>query len=306
MHATPSSLTAARTGLLELVCAGVLWGTGGVTGTLLGRFAGAAPLAVAAYRLSIGGVLLVSVLLLSGRRLPTTRAAWQRVAAFGALAALYQSCYFAAVALTSVSFATLVTIGSAPVLVSVAEAAMGRRPLDARGVGTSVLALAGLALLVGLPSGGLALGAVLVGAGLALASAAGFAAMTLLVSRPVPGLDAVTTTGYGFVVGGGVLVVLASVTSGLALHSGVAAFGLLAYLGTGPTAVAYGLYVRGVEFAGPRTAALLALLEPLTGTLLAVVLLRERLDAAGVTGAALLGCAVLLAARPTGGEQRPV
>lgn len=303
MHATQSPLVAARTGLLELTAAGILWGTGGVTGTLLGRVGGASPLAVAAYRLSIGGVLLVAVLLLSGRGLPTGRAAWRRIITFGALAALYQACYFVAVSLTSVSLATLVTIGSAPVVVLVAEAALGRRRLDARDLGTMALALAGLALLVGLPSGGFGLGAVLASAGLALTSATGFAVMTLLVARPVPGLDPATTTGYGFVAGGVVLVLAAALTTSLDVHLSLTSLGLLAYLGTGPTAVAYGLYVRGVVFAGPRTAALLALLEPLTGTLLAVALLHDRLDPAGMVGAALLGCAVLLAA--TADRARP-
>jgi DME family drug/metabolite transporter len=295
MHATHSSLTAARGGLAELVVAGVLWGTGGLTGTVLRRVSGAAPLTVAALRLAVGGVLLVAVLLSVGRRWPAGRAAWSRIGAFGALAALYQACYFAAVALTSVSLATLVTIGSAPVLVLVAEAVTGRRPIDLRGVGTIVLALAGLALLVGPPTGGSGL---LAGVALALVSATGFATITLLGARPVPGLDALTTTGYGFLAGGAALLVLAATTTGIALHPGVATFGLLALLGTGPTAVAYGLFFRGLAFAGPRTASVLALVEPLTGTLLAVLLLGDRLRVTGVVGAALLGCAVLCAAQP--------
>jgi DME family drug/metabolite transporter len=281
--------------LAELIAAGVLWGTGGLTGTLLGRVASVSPLTVAACRLSVGGVLLVTLLLVTGRW-PVGRAAWRRVAVFGALAATYQACYFAAVALTSVSLATLVTIGSAPVMVLVAEAVLGRRPLDARGAATLTLALAGLALLVGLPPGGLGAGAVLVGAGLALVSAAGFAVITLLGAKPVPGLDGVTTTGYGFVAGGAVLLLVASATTGLDIRPSMAAFGLLAFLGVGPTAVAYGLFFRGLGWSGPRTASLLALLEPLTGTLLAVLLLGERLGGAGIAGAALLALAVVIAA----------
>lgn len=296
MPAPSSSLTAARSGLAELIAAGVLWGTGGLSGTLLGRVAAVSPLAVAAFRLSIGGVLLVTLLLVSGRRRPVGAPAWRRIATFGALAAVYQACYFAAVSLTSISLATLVTIGSAPVMVLVVEAVTGRRRLDARAVGTMVLALAGLALLVGLPSGGFGVGAVLASAGLALVSAAGFAVITLLGATPVPGLDGVTATGYGFLVGGAVLALVASTTTGLSVHPSMAAFGLLAFLGVGPTAVAYGLFFRGLLCAGPRTAALLALLEPLTGTLLAVALLGERLAVAGIVGAALLSVAVVAAA----------
>ena len=64
-------------------------------------------------------------LVLTGRRWPAGRAAWTRIAAIAGLAAVFQSCYFTAVALTSVSLATLVTIGSAPVLVLAAERVRG-------------------------------------------------------------------------------------------------------------------------------------------------------------------------------------
>src|SRR5690242_5320046 len=104
-----------------LLLSGLLWGTGGLTGSLLRRATGLSPVAVAAYRLVAGGAVIVVLLLLAGRRLPRGRAAWWRIAAVGGLAALFQASYFAAVALTSVSLATLVTIGASPVLVLVAE-----------------------------------------------------------------------------------------------------------------------------------------------------------------------------------------
>jgi hypothetical protein len=53
-----------------------------------------------------------------------------------------------------------------------------------------VLALCGLGLLVGLPSGGFGYSAVLASAGLATLAAAGFATLTLIGASPVPGLDA--------------------------------------------------------------------------------------------------------------------
>ena len=92
---------APRSGLAWLVASGLLWGTGGLT----------------------------------GRRWPSGRAAWTRIAVIGLLAALYQGCYFTAVALTSVSLATLLTIGSAPVMVLVADQLTGRRRLDRLAVG---------------------------------------------------------------------------------------------------------------------------------------------------------------------------
>ena len=213
----------------------------------------------------------------------------------GLLAALYQGCYFTAVSLTSVPLATLVTIGTAPVIVLGAERVTGRGTgrLAAAAAG---LALIGLGLLVGLPSG-FSQTAVLASAGMAVLAAAGFAAVTLTGSRPVPGLDDAAVTGFGFTVGGLALMPLAAALGGLGFQPDPAALGLLLALGAGPTAVAYTLYFRGLRTAAASTAALMTLLEPLTGTILSAFILGERLSASGIAGAAILALAVILAVR---------
>jgi DME family drug/metabolite transporter len=275
----------------------VLWGTGGLTGTLLARATGLSPTAVADYRLLSGGILVVAFLVASGRRLPRTRPVFTRVIVIGLLSALFQGCYFTAVSLTSVSLATLFTIGMSPVVVLAVEQVTGRRRVDRLAVATVCLALTGLGLLVGLPHGGVSPVALLAGAGLSSLSAAGFAAVTLVSTRRVPGLDELTTTGYGFTLGGLVLLPMAVSTGGLAFDPGPAAISLLILLATGPTAVAYTLYFRGLRAAAASTAAMTALLEPLTGVVLAALVLGERLGAGGLVGAVLLGVAVILEAR---------
>jgi DME family drug/metabolite transporter len=284
--------------VLCLVLAGLLWGTGGLTGTLLGRAAGLSPLSVAALRLLAGGALIVAFRVIPGRRWPAGRAAWTRIAMTGALTATFQAAYFSAVSLTSVSLATLVTIGAAPVLVQAAELLLGRRRLDRSGVTQTALALAGLGLLVGLPSGGYSAVAVLESAAMALLASAGFAALTLAGTAPVPGLGEETLTGLGFTMGGLVVLPLAAVTGGLAFRPTVAALGWLAALAVGPTALAYTLYFRGLREAPASTGALLSLLEPLTATVLSVAFLGNRLGPAGLAGGVLLAAAVAAAARP--------
>jgi len=251
------------------VAAGLLWGTGGLTGRLLERSSGLPAPSVAAYRLATGGALIIIVLVLTGRRWPAGRAAWARIAAIAGLAAVFQGCYFTAVSLTSVSVATLVTIGSAPVLVLAGERARGQRRSRRLAGGATGLALTGLGLLAGLPSGGFPETAVLASAGLAVLAAAGFATLTLISARPVAGLDDLTATGFGFTLGGLALLPVAAAAGGAGFTPTPVTFGLLAVLGTGPTAVAYTLYFRGLRTAPAGIAALLSLLEPLTGTILA-------------------------------------
>ncbi|MEV0430917.1 DMT family transporter [Micromonospora sp. NPDC050495] len=119
------------TGLWSLVLAGVLWGTGGPTGSLLAHETGLSPLAVAAYRLTVGGILVIVWLCLTRQPLPRGRHAWARMIVNGLLAAVFQSCFFAAVSLTNVSLATLLTIGASPALVLFAEWIAGRRRVSA-------------------------------------------------------------------------------------------------------------------------------------------------------------------------------
>ena len=291
VRTTPSS------GVSFLVLAGVLWGTGGLLGRMLGDATGLSSLALATYRLAAGGLLLLGCLLVRGARLPRSRAAWARIAAVGALAALFQVSYFTAVSFTSVSVATLVTIGSSPVLVLLVRPSGA----DRRGLSAVGLALAGLVLLVGVPAdGGPSTGAAFAGAACALVAAAGFTAMSLLGARPVPGLDAMTTTGAGFTLGGALLAPLALATSGLAFAPTTGSIGLLLAFGLVPTAVAYTCYFRGLRSAPAGVGVLMALLEPVTSAVLSAVLLGERLGVSGIVGGLLLCAAMVLTAKGQG------
>ena len=85
------SMTARRpgTGLLYLITSGLLWGTGGLTGSLLSQVAGLSAMSVAACRLTAGGVLIVIFLSVTGHRWPVGRAAWTRIAAIGPQVAVH-------------------------------------------------------------------------------------------------------------------------------------------------------------------------------------------------------------------------
>jgi DME family drug/metabolite transporter len=167
------------------------------------------------------------------------------------------------------------------------------------------LALAGLTLLAGGPGGGPGAhggSAELAGCGLALLSGAGFAAVTVIGSSPVPGLTDLTVNGYGFTLGGVILTPLAVLGGGLGPRAGLspaelaAAAGLLLGLTVGPTAVAYTLYYRGLRTEPAGTAALLTLLEPLTAAVLGTAFLGDRLGVTGIAGALILGVALIRAA----------
>jgi DME family drug/metabolite transporter len=282
-----------------LIAAGVLWGTGGITGRALTDTAHLSCLAVGAYRLALGGGLLVGVLVVGGQRPPLATAAWQRIAAVAVLAAVYQGAFFSAVALSSVSLATLVAIGSSPLFVLLFEACAHRR-LPPRSAGLVVgLALIGLTLLIGVPAHGAAPARQVGGAGLAALSGATFAAFTLLGRRRLIGVNQATVTGYGFLLGGLGLAVVTAPLRGMGFPAHWDVVGLLLFLAVVPTAVAYTFFFHGLRSVTASTATVIALLEPLTGTLLAIALLGDRLSVAGAVGGLLLGVSIVASIRTT-------
>ncbi|HET6289586.1 MAG TPA: EamA family transporter [Amycolatopsis sp.] len=275
-----------------LVLAGVLWGTGGLTGSLLASRAGLHPLSVAAYRLLIGGVLAIGYLWLTGglRGLPRSTGVRRRLLVVGGLFALFQTSYFVAVSLSSVSVATMTTIGSAPVLLAVATVVRTRK-LPTRWTAVSLAgSLIGLALLQWTPGEEVNAAGVL----FALLAAAGFAALTLVTANRVEGLDPLPTTAFGCLIGGAALTP-AALWFGMAVPVQADVLTLVVYFGVVPTALAYAAYFRGLEGAHPVLAALSALLEPLTAALLSMALLGERLGTVGWCGAAVLIAALAVA-----------
>nr|WP_206792400.1 EamA family transporter [Amycolatopsis sp. MtRt-6] len=265
-----------------LVLAGVLWGTGGLAGSLLGGLAGLHPLAVADYRLLVGGAVAIAF----SKGFPRTAEAAKRILAVGGLFALFQASYFAAVALSSVSVATMTTIGAAPVVVTLVSVRKLRRWTLVSVAGT----LAGLVLLQWSPGEAFSFG----GLGFALLAAAGFATLTLVTAKPVEGLDPLSTTAFGCLTGGLLLLPVAS-WSGMAIPLHVDVLALVCYLGAVPTALAYAAYLRGLADAHPVLGSLSAVLEPLTAAVLSAALLGERLS-----GTAWCGAAVLVAALAVG------
>lgn len=293
---------------LLLLAAGVCWGTGGLAGSVLVLRGGLHPLSVATYRLLLGGALVVLFLLAtSGIRLRFTSLLARRLLAAGALLAVFQASYFAAVTLISVSIATMVAIGSVPVFVAVAGSIAARRLPSAATVLTLGGAVLGLVLLTWSPVGISDRGALLSGVGFALLAGGGFAVLTLLTQRQVAGLDSLHTAAFGCLVGGALLLPIAY-ELGMSLPWRLDVLAAAGYLGAVPTAFAYAAYFRGLVNSAPIVAALAVLAEPLTATLLAVLWFGDRLGWVGWCGAALIVATLAVSQlRPSGdtGSGRP-
>jgi DME family drug/metabolite transporter len=215
------------------------------------------------------------------------------MALIGAMMALYQVCYFGAIQRVGVSIAVLVTLCTAPVIVALLSAAFLRERLTWPMLAALVCALIGTALLIDLQPGGATTGDMLIGVLLALGSAAGYAVIALL-SRALAGrYHPLQSTSIGFAVGA-VMLLLLALPTGFVVSYPAAAWLQLLYLGVVPTALAYFIFFTGMKHTSATVASIATLIEPLTATILAMLLFGERLGPTGWMGALLLIGAMLL------------
>ncbi len=205
--------------------------------------------------------------------------------------AVYQTAYYVAIDLAGLAVATVVTLGAGPVLIAVGARLTGLERLGGAGAGAVVVAVTGLVLLVGDDTGTADGAARLAGIAVALLSAAGYALVTLLTRHAgaFGGPDPYDTAVVGFAVGAVALAPLAA-HEGLVPTAGLwpQTLGWLCYVALVPTALAYGLFFAGLAVVRATTASLVALVEPVTATAVAVALLGERLGVRAAVGAAVL------------------
>jgi DME family drug/metabolite transporter len=284
--------------VLSLAIAGVCWGTTGAAVALLYRSSGLGPVAISFWRYVCGLALLLGVGLARrarggelrrGRsREPRSRRGL-RLLGTGLGLTLFQTAYFGAVQATGVAVSTVVTLGAGPALIAVAARLLLGERLGAGGGGAVAAAILGLCVLV-LGGGGAEVRPL--GVALALLSAAGYAAVTLLtraMGREDGGEDPSTTTAWAFGIGALVLLPAAAAVGAMPHASHLLrSLALIGFVAAVPTALAYPLYFAGTAVVRAATASVIMLLEPVTAAGIAVVLLGERLSAASVAGTLLL------------------
>ncbi|MFF1465899.1 DMT family transporter [Streptomyces sp. NPDC058330] len=283
--------------LFYLVVAGIAWGTAGAAASLVYRVSDIGPLSLSFWRCAGGLVLLSAVLVVRPRR-PRAQAEpgrrrLLRILGTGLGLTVFQSAYFAAVEATGLAVGTVVTLGAGPVLITVgARLILGER-LGRGGIVAVAGALAGLAVLV---LGGGTADVRPTGVVLALLSASGYAAITLLtrwLGRDGSSGDALATSAWAFGIGAVGLLPLAS-AEGLVPHTAAPGqvLWLMVYVAAVPTALAYALYFTGAAVVRSATVSVIMLLEPVSAAVIALTVLGERLTAATVTGTLLLLAAV--------------
>lgn len=289
-----SSSRAARVGLLQICLAAVLWGTGGISLRLIRECAPMSVLTISAYRMVLAAMLLLLVLG-SRRRLGELRLT-RRTAFVGATTGAYQALYFAAVVEVGVTVATVVSLGIAPLLLTIGESVHAKTRPSRKQVVILASALTGLLMVSTHARYGVTGPRPTVGVLLAVASGMGWAAATVAGRSLSMTTSSLALTTAATAVGGAVLApfaLAAGVAGSPLISANPVVITLIIYLAAATMALAYGLLYAGLRVTRSSTATVASLLEPATAALAAAIVLGERVGLVGAVGTILILAAVI-------------
>lgn len=284
--------TERQLGTLFALVAAVLFGT---SGTVLARSPDSATaLGVGAVRLAIGGPLLLIVARFGGARMDRLAGLRATVIGGGLGVAAFQVLYFTATTRTGVALGTVITIGSGPVFSGVIQSAISRVTPTGAWVAGTAISIAGVTTLA-LSGDRSAVDAV--GVLAALGAGLGWASFATLSKRQIEqGLDSTLSLGAMFTAAAVIVapVMVLEPMGWLATPRGLA---VAIYLGAFTLTVAYALYGRALRVLPAPTVITLTLLEPVTASLLASIVLHERITPVGWVGIGAVLVGLVITAR---------
>ncbi|MDO8337060.1 MAG: EamA family transporter [Microcella sp.] len=289
-----------RSALWALVAASILWGTTGTAASFVDD--GVSPVAIGAATMAIGGALLLSISArgaVAAVRRPDARR-WLLIGAVGVV--VYPLAFYSAMDLAGVAIGNVVALGSGPLFAALLERVIDGRRLTTRWMLGASAGIVGVALLVvGGHGGAGAADASAVPLGVALGLVAGGAyALYTFASGRVIGLGVSSRSTMGAVFGlGAIPLAIVLLATGAPILESPQNVAIIGYLAVGPMFLAYVLFGWGLRSIRSSTVTVVTLLEPLVATILAVLIVGERLDALGWVGLVLilLGVTVVSTAR---------
>ena len=232
----------------------------------------------------------------AGMRLPGARVL--QLAGIGGLGQALIA-FFSLSALAYIPAATLVFLFyTFPAWVALRAALLRTEPLTGTRLFSLFLSFSGVGVMVGWP------GAEAVhplGAGLALTAAVVYALFIPLIDRLRAGVSAVVATAW-VAVGATVIFFLAAlVTGNMVVPSGAPSWLYVVGLGTVSTALAFTLFLHGLQVLGPVSAAIITTAEPFFVASLAALVLGQPITPQTVIGGSFIAIAVLVLQRSARG-----
>ncbi len=253
-----------------ILFAAILWGTTGTAQTFVTEEA--SPILIGAVRVAIGGPVLLLFAYLQGK---LSLHGWKVmpviVAALGV--ALYQPLFFSAVKETGVAVGTVVAIGSAPILAGLFEGVFTRKrklPNRMWWIAT-FFSVIGCTILTFISS---EINVTLLGIILAVGAGLSFSIYTIVTKQLLEKHESEAVIGVIFTLSAIYLLPILFIypITPLLNPNGIS---VALYLGIFATGLAYLFFARGLASVPASSAITLSLAEPLTATLLGVLVVGE-------------------------------
>jgi drug/metabolite transporter (DMT)-like permease len=285
---------------LKLFLTAVFWGGTFVAGRLLSREA--PPFSAALLRFLVASVLLVPFVWATRGGLPRLSARQVPVVFLLGLTGVfaYNAFFFAGLQTVSASRASLI-IANNPVFIALFASLIFREPLTARQIAGIGLSVCGAVTVIshGHPTAILA-GGFHGGEFYIMGCVLSWVAYSLVGKVALRGLPPLAAVTYACLVGTALLALPAGSEGvlGLAPSLSLRAWACVVYLGALGTALGFIWYYQGIRAVGPSRAGVFINFVPVSGVLLAYLILHETLDASLWAGAALVGTGVYLTNRP--------
>jgi drug/metabolite transporter, DME family len=286
-----------RVGFLFVSLSAVVFGSLGVATKGVFTVATTNASSLTLLRAVIAGLacFLVCVFTLGARTFRIARGDARIMVLAGLVMAAYQVTFVLAITLANVTIAALVTLCTVPVIAAVLSRWMLRESLRPSTALALVCAIVGVALLVGF-DGRVQGRRPWMGVGLALVSAVSYSLFQVCGRVVASRYHPMQTLAVFFLVAALALAPVA-LANGLVLTYPPVGWLLLAHLGLVVSVLGYVFLVLGLRTTPVATATIISLLEPFTSTLLAWLLLGERLGPLGILGGALLLSAMAIVFR---------
>lgn len=269
--------------ILFVLLAAVLWGTTGTAQAFLSNDAN--PIVVGAVRLTIGGSLLLLLVIRTNK--PIQLSTWPKIPLIVSVVAMaaYQPFFFTAVSVTGVAAGTVIAIGSAPIMAGLLEWFINRQMPQLKWWLATALAITGCFLLTTGATDAISFDPIgilfALGAGLFFATYTLFSKSLLEIRDP----DVVVAIVFSF---SALLLVPIFFFYDVSWLFQWQSIVVALHLGAIATAIAYLLFAKGLSKIPGSLGVTLALAEPLTASLLGVLIVGEHLPTASWLGVLLL------------------
>lgn len=301
-----ASTAPANSGAWALVLASLLWGTTGTAASFMPE--SVSPLAIGAATMTIGGFLLFAVSAKSSLAALRDGAArrWLFIGAIGVF--VYPLAFYLSMDLAGVAIGNVVSLGTGPVFAALLEWIIERHSLSRLWVVCTAIAVAGIVLLTfgGHGEAGGAGATLVPGVLLGLLAGLSYALYTYASSRAIRTGQAARSVMGGMFGSGAVLLLPVLLVFGAPLLQSGQTVGITAYLALGPMFLAYVLFGIGMRTLRSSTATTITLLEPFVATILAVIIVGERLETMGWVGLGLILVSVTVLATARQPRARPL